>query len=148
MGIGGAQAMARVWAGGLTSPFTVLSYLGCPSMMTACANGRESRLWGWGRRHCTVTITALSLSLHYTVTALSPSLHCHRRGTVTVAALHRRGTATVAALSLHYTITALHHHCTITVTSAITARCPGSTPGSCELFHVDQKKSVNPVWDI
>ena len=34
--------------GGLTSPFTVLSSLGSPSMMATYENGRESRLLGWG----------------------------------------------------------------------------------------------------
>ena len=35
--------------GGLTSPFTVLSYLGSPSTMATSGNGRESRLLEWGR---------------------------------------------------------------------------------------------------
>ena len=34
--------------GVLTSPFTVLSSLGAPSVMATSANGRESRLLGWG----------------------------------------------------------------------------------------------------
>ena len=45
LGIGGAQTMAKVWAGGLTSPFTVLSSMGSPSMMAISVNGRESRLF-------------------------------------------------------------------------------------------------------
>ena len=35
--------------GGPTSPFTVLSSLGAPSVMATSANGRDSRLLGWGR---------------------------------------------------------------------------------------------------
>ena len=38
--------MAKVWGGGLTSPFTVLSSMGSPSMMATSENGRESRLFG------------------------------------------------------------------------------------------------------
>ena len=34
--------------GGITSPFTVLSSLGSPSVMATTANGRESRLLVWG----------------------------------------------------------------------------------------------------
>ena len=34
--------------GVLTSPFTVLSSLGAPSVMATSANGRDSRLLGWG----------------------------------------------------------------------------------------------------
>ena len=37
--------MAKVWGGGLTSLFTVLSSMGSPSMMTTSVNGRESRLF-------------------------------------------------------------------------------------------------------
>ena len=37
--------MAKVWGGGLTSPFTFLSSMGSPSMMATSENGRESRLF-------------------------------------------------------------------------------------------------------
>ena len=37
--------MAKVWGGGLTSLFTVLSSMGSPSMMATSVNGRESRLF-------------------------------------------------------------------------------------------------------
>ena len=45
LGIGGAQTMAKVWGGGLTSLFTVLSSMGSPSMMATSVNGRESSLF-------------------------------------------------------------------------------------------------------
>ena len=37
--------MAKVWAGGLTSPFTVLSSMGSPCMLATSVNGRELRLF-------------------------------------------------------------------------------------------------------
>ena len=37
--------MAKVWGEGLTSPFTVLSSMGSPSMMATSVNGRELRLF-------------------------------------------------------------------------------------------------------
>ena len=47
LGIGGAQAMAKVWAGGLTSPFTVLSSMGSPCMLATSVNGRDQDSSGW-----------------------------------------------------------------------------------------------------
>ena len=37
--------MAKLWAGGLTSPFTVLSSMGSPCMLATSVNGRELRLF-------------------------------------------------------------------------------------------------------
>ena len=45
LGIGGAQTTQGFGLGGLTSPFTVLSSMGSPSMMATSVNGRESRLF-------------------------------------------------------------------------------------------------------
>ena len=47
LGIGGAQTMAKVWAGGLTSPFTVLSSMGSPCMLATSVNGRDQDSSGW-----------------------------------------------------------------------------------------------------